>query len=940
MVGQKYIKKPNKQYVIMATFSLKQTINRTNNPSVDGIFEYGMFNPTTLAFTRFDTYGYVDGSTPNYNNLDTSKILGWYKQSVGDYPHIAFENIQNNANITPQPFPNQGVYIHPAVSWVQGVDANVGVRINVLRNSTFRILNGSTIEAADNNCGDNINYRVRLNNTDLIANTIIPHGSGPQSLSTSSITLNAGDTIDIMSGIGNTGDNPFCDDTALEALIELIPLKVNTPIVDLFVCSDTEITTNVILQTEGTVNMYSNTGNLISTATIIQNGYNGIAVFTGLDLTSGGGFYFIAKNTGQVDSEPTEILNIASCCTEPIITTQPTGYNICDATPTALNVVATGTATLVYQWYKDGVAISGANSSSYTPSVNGLYKVEVTNSCGNVMSTEVSVVISSSPLVASGGTLPDATTQTAYNHNVVLNGTAPFTISNIVKPSWMSVSLSGNVVNLSGTPSLADAATNVTVSFKITGSCTPLNFSDAIDVTSNCNTVGGGTINGNNKVVVGVSNLFTVSGLTGTAPFVYIWTVTNGVIDSGQGTPNVYVTFSGVGSVNLNVQNCSGFYTTNLTFPVTLVTADAVNDLVGNQITAQQHSYTASANDVMCDGGATTIYEFVTGSEVNVVVNSFNTSNGDVLYTPIADGAFSFQYAIKCNGTILDGATISGTAYTPCTPVSGGLILGITNVLSNVDEIYTISGLTGTTPYNITWGGTGGVTVTSGQGTTTAIIQRTANGTVTALITNCSGGNTLTLTYNVNVITADAVNDTVGSKVTGIATNAQLSTNDTPCSAGTTTYEIVAGTLTNVTINSIDANTGIVNYTPTADGAFSFNYAIKCNDTQLDVATLSGTAYTPCVPVSVIVTGNKYPVSNSVVTYTTSPTMAGTWAITGGAVIQSGQGTPSLTVKYPATPYITDLSFTYVTCSNSVTVSKRIFMSLPPCCSDCCSDCQ
>lgn len=741
----------------MAQFSLKQTVNRTNNPSIDGIFEYGMFDPVTLEFTPFDAYGYTDGSPVNYNNLDFAKILGWYKSNVGDYPHLAFEHIQGNSNITPQPFPNQGVYIHPAVSWVQGVNANVGVRIHILSPATFQILTGSTIESADNNCGDNINYRVRKNSTDLIPNTVIAHGSGQHAITTTVTSVTTGDKIDIMTGVGNSGDNPFCDDTALEALIEIIPTKVNTPTVDMFSCSDTDVTAHVSLQTEGTVEMYNSSDVLIGTGTIIPDGYNGITTITNLDLSEGGSFYFIAKNSGQVDSERTSVITIASCCTPVTITTQPTGYSICDSSPTPLSVVATGTATISYQWYKDNVLINGAILPTYTPSVSGNYKVELENECGDVMSNEVTVTIYSSPLVASGATIPDAVTLSAYNHSIILSGTEPFTLSNIVKPAWMSISLANNIVSLSGTPALIDAGNDLTVSFTVTGKCTALDFDDVINVVSTCTTVTGGIISGN------------------------------------------------------------------------------------------------------------------------------------------------------------------------------------TNVIAGINETYNLVGLTGTTPYNILWGGTGGVVVISGQGTTTASITRTSSGTVTATITNCAGIGSITLTFNVIVVTADAVNDAVGNKVTGIATNSQISNNDIVCNVGATTYELVTGSESNVIVNSIDPITGIANYTPTADGGFSFNYVIKCNGGILDTATISGTGYTPCVPINVTISSNKYPVSNGLVTYTASPLITGTWAITGGAVIQSGQGTGVVKIKYPSVPYIADLTFQYMTCGNIAVVTKKVYMSLPPCCEDCCS---
>ena len=53
-------------------------------------------------------------------------------------------------------------------------------------------------------------------------------------------------------------------------------------------------------------------------------------------------------------------------------------YNVGD--PIApLSVTATGSGTLTYQWKKDGVNISGATESSYTPSAAGTYTCVVTN---------------------------------------------------------------------------------------------------------------------------------------------------------------------------------------------------------------------------------------------------------------------------------------------------------------------------------------------------------------------------------------------------------------------------------------------------------------------------------------------------------------------------------------------------------------------------------
>ncbi|MEG0919669.1 MAG: immunoglobulin domain-containing protein [Anaerovoracaceae bacterium] len=82
---------------------------------------------------------------------------------------------------------------------------------------------------------------------------------------------------------------------------------------------------------------------------------------------------------------------------KPVINTQPVSakYIIGDkATPLTVGATTTG-STLRYQWYKDGVAIAGATSASYTPSTKDRAKDEyycvITNNDGTVTSSVATV---------------------------------------------------------------------------------------------------------------------------------------------------------------------------------------------------------------------------------------------------------------------------------------------------------------------------------------------------------------------------------------------------------------------------------------------------------------------------------------------------------------------------------------------------------------------
>lgn len=81
---------------------------------------------------------------------------------------------------------------------------------------------------------------------------------------------------------------------------------------------------------------------------------------------------------------------------------------------TQVTVVATGSGALTYQWYKAGVAVSGATSSSISvPSTDvSLYTVIVTDIDGGTQTAGTTTTVSA-PVPPSSGISPDGTTITA-----------------------------------------------------------------------------------------------------------------------------------------------------------------------------------------------------------------------------------------------------------------------------------------------------------------------------------------------------------------------------------------------------------------------------------------------------------------------------------------------------------------------------------------------
>lgn len=110
--------------------------------------------------------------------------------------------------------------------------------------------------------------------------------------------------------------------------------------------------------------------------------------------SSGGDSAYVAgtnwwtDNTGSGDSSIPP-----GGATAPAVSTQPAAQGVALGEAASFAVVATGTAPLAYQWRKNGVAISGATSASYTtPAVvaeddGATYSVVISNVAGSVTSS-------------------------------------------------------------------------------------------------------------------------------------------------------------------------------------------------------------------------------------------------------------------------------------------------------------------------------------------------------------------------------------------------------------------------------------------------------------------------------------------------------------------------------------------------------------------------
>src|SRR5215469_11597506 len=146
--------------------------------------------------------------------------------------------------------------------------------------------------------------------------------------------------------------------------------------------------------------------------------------------------------------------------TAPSVTAQPSSLSILAGQVATFKVVAAGTAPLSYQWQKNGIAISGAISSTYTtpPTTSGdnkdSFRVAISNSAGSMTSNAAVLTVSTgvTPVQITTTSLPDGQVGVAYSASLAASGGTKAYSWSILSgslPSGLTLDASGEI---SGTP--------------------------------------------------------------------------------------------------------------------------------------------------------------------------------------------------------------------------------------------------------------------------------------------------------------------------------------------------------------------------------------------------------------------------------------------------------------------------------------------------------
>jgi hypothetical protein len=145
----------------------------------------------------------------------------------------------------------------------------------------------------------------------------------------------------------------------------------------------------------------------------------------GVTVANSGGYFLVISNASGVVTSSVAFIAVILPPGAPSIAQQPLSRSVLAGTTVSFTVVAGGTGPFGYQWQKDGIAIGGAISPTFTiaaVAVNdtGAYTVIVTNAGGSTLSQAATLTVN----VISGSVI---------NRSITTNG-GGFAVSLVVSP--------------------------------------------------------------------------------------------------------------------------------------------------------------------------------------------------------------------------------------------------------------------------------------------------------------------------------------------------------------------------------------------------------------------------------------------------------------------------------------------------------------------------
>ena len=552
--------------------------------------------------------------------------------------------------------------------------------------------------------------------------------------------------------------------------------------------------------------------------------------------TSSGMYSVVAINGCGEETRPAVSVQLGKL---PFIETQLAGFTGC---ADSYNLSAEIDYATSYQWKFNGTIIQGATSLQFIAVQSGTYTLVASNACGSSTTNSVVVSLSKKPTF-NNTTLLTAYENAAYNAAInISEGVGPFTISNLVCPEWLTVTILNNQIKFQGVPIQAGSPpVNLTVS----NSCgsTDLNLSLYIAVT--CVGLTGGIITGPTRVLANQGHLYTLTQVLGSLPYTAVVSIPNGTIlgeYTVDGEKKAEIALAATGLVTFTITNCSG--TIVRTLNVEVMTANGNDDTITMATNTSQNINLAS-NDTLCSAGTTT-FNLQSYPSYGTLAN-FNAATGLITYTPNLNffGSDSFSYQILCDNELLDLVEVHITVNPPNGSVN------ITDVLGNAPQLEVTCGsahiykaalssnlsqLNGN-DVNYHWTLPDGLSSPNVNVESLSIsFGETVMGSKTLLLTVDTPFGTYTKSVSINVVCASGSNLLLSTAV-NTDVNGQLTNPTSNCT--NIRYELDKLPVHGAVVG-FNTTTGAFTYSPSSNfvGTDLFTCKIFCNNSLVSMATI------------------------------------------------------------------------------------------------------
>src|SRR5207302_1041005 len=358
-------------------------------------------------------------------------------------------------------------------------------------------------------------------------------------------------------------------------------------------------------------------------------------------------------------------------------------------TAATFSVIANGTSPLSYQWRKNGTAISGATSASYTTPAEptsdsgALFSVVVSNSAGNVTSNSATLTVNPDPVPPSITSQPASQTIAAgqsATFSVTASGTAPLNYQ------WQKnrVAISGATSTSYTTPpttSSDNGALFTVVVSNTVGSVT----SNAAALTVNAAPAPGIQVS---PTSLNFGNAVTGSTLSQVLIITNTGTATLGITQVSE-AGSAFFTVSGF-SLPLNVNPGQQTSITADFLPTAVGTASGNISIVSNTPgsplaislsgTGMATTFLLGANPTGLNFGNVNV-----GSTSSLSVTLTNNGNSNVTISSVTVSGTGFTASGVASGTVLkpNQTTALNAAFAP---TAAGSVIGSVSVVSNASN--------------------------------------------------------------------------------------------------------------------------------------------------------------------------------------------------------------------------------------------------------------